>query len=95
MERDEITIWTHHYLNHKLEAFRVKWTRLSPGADREGESRGLKIFEGNKLLFAATQEGESTSKNFGSGERYLGTTVKRAEEWKVSRGTPPVEFLEP
>lgn len=75
-----------------VQATQVDWETFNLAADKNGVRYALKVIKDEKVVFEATREGPSASKNFGYRERYIDTIHTPEDDWKIAHGEFPKEL---
>ena len=87
-----ITTSTLEHGGFTIVATTTKWMTMSPAADQDGTRYSFEVKRGDEVIFKASREGASTSKNFGAEERYIGDENFEAKDWLVGEGELPAEL---
>jgi hypothetical protein len=77
---------------YAIKATKTSWSTFDPGSDASGIDYCLDITKDGCIVFRADRTGAGRRKDFGIGERHIGTTTTPEGRWTVTHGEMPTEF---
>lgn len=90
--RDDIETWTKVVQGGKICATKTAWQKFDLGKDEKGTRRSVELFDGDSVVFRATQEGAITTQKFGAEEHIEREDHTPACEWKIDEGIVTLPF---